>query len=137
VTPSVDVSPWERSSSRRPGDSKGPRTGPRETGVETSGPIHREIREWFRAWVQPRLDLRFAAVVGSRGRADRPADEWSDLDIESIVEGPSAYLWSTDWPRELGSLEISFIESKAAGVGQERRVLVERATGADLKTPGR
>jgi aminoglycoside 6-adenylyltransferase len=46
----------------------------------------------FLAWIQTRDDLRAALMLGSRARADRPADEWSDLDLVLVTTDPQLYL---------------------------------------------
>ena len=58
-----------------------------------------------RALTQP--DIHAAIVVGSRARADRPADEWSDLDIVIFVTDPEPYLTSTDWLNNMGDFWIT------------------------------
>ncbi len=49
----------------------------------------------FMAWANGVHVVRTAAVVGSRARADRPADQWSDLVV--IVTNPQPFLITTDW----------------------------------------
>ena len=40
-----------------------------------------ELLQRFQAWAEQRADIRAALLVGSRARAERPADAWSDIDI--------------------------------------------------------
>jgi len=49
------------------------------------------------SWASARDDLRGIAVVGSRARSDRAADEWSDLDLLVMARRPARYLARTDW----------------------------------------
>lgn len=54
-----------------------------------------DLIDRFTTWALDRADIRSAMIVGSRARADRPADSLSDLDLAVIVTGPSIYLSDT------------------------------------------
>jgi len=81
-------------------------------------------------WAQLQPDIQAALVVGSRARQDRPADQWSDLDLVIITTQPELYLAQTAWLAELGTVWITFLEPTATGEGLERRVLF--APGLDV-----
>lgn len=83
-------------------------------------------------WAQARPDIRAAIVVGSRARAERPADEWSDLDVVLIVADPKPYLTSVDWLRDIGHFWITFLEPTATGGEMERRVLFKGGLDVDF-----
>ncbi len=51
---------------------------------------YEQLIERFIVWAQTQDDLRAAIVIGSRARADRPADKWSDLDV---IIAASACFW--------------------------------------------
>ena len=85
----------------------------------------------FLAWAQARPDIRTALVLGSRARTDRPADEWSDLDILLVVTDPEPYLTTTDWLKNMGDVRITFLEPTAGG-NLERRVLFEGGLDVDF-----
>lgn len=51
-----------------------------ETRVNPITFAYERLIEKLAAWVQTRLGVRAAMVLGSRARVDHPADEWSDLD---------------------------------------------------------
>ena len=89
--------------------------------------IHRLVR-----WAQNQEDIRAAIVLGSRGRTDQPADEWSDLDVNLIVRDPERYLSDSDWVQVMGHPWVSFVERTADGSGWERRVLFEGGLDVDL-----
>ena len=55
-------------------------------------------------WARTRPDLRAAIVVGSRARADHPADEWSDLDLILFAVNPAIYVSDTDWLAAFGEV---------------------------------
>lgn len=57
---------------------------------------YEQIIDRFVAWARTRPDIHAAIVVGSRARTDRPADEWSDLDIVVFATDPSPFLNSTE-----------------------------------------
>ncbi|HEX6122562.1 MAG TPA: aminoglycoside 6-adenylyltransferase [Ktedonobacterales bacterium] len=84
----------------------------------------------FRAWAMGREDLRAAFVLGSRARRERPADEWSDLDLLLLTTDPGLYLDDAEWVAALGTPWLTFVEGQAVGEGRERRVLF--AGGLDV-----
>ncbi|HXG76573.1 MAG TPA: aminoglycoside 6-adenylyltransferase [Gaiellaceae bacterium] len=83
-------------------------------------------------WAAEQEDVRAAVVVGSRARADTPADRWSDLDVLLVVDDPRRYSDDPSWVEELGRPLFTFLEPTLAGQ-VERRVLFE--TGEDLDLP--
>ncbi len=91
------------------------------------------LEERFTEWAKQRDDIRAAMVIGSRARYhDRPADEFSDLDVVIVAKDPERYLGSGDWLSELGNPILTFVEPTATGGGRERRVLFEDGTDADF-----
>jgi len=83
-------------------------------------------------WAQDQEDVRAVIVLGSRGRTDQPADEWSDLDVSLFVHDPGRYLSNADWVQVLDRPWVSFVERTADGSGWERRVLFEGGLDVDL-----
>jgi len=73
--------------------------------------LEREIR----TWAEQQDDVRALVVVGSRARTDRPADEWSDLDLMLFVTEPKRYATNTAWLSQFG--EIWLHSYKMTGVG--------------------
>jgi aminoglycoside 6-adenylyltransferase len=86
----------------------------------------------FLEWARSRCDIRAVALVGSSARTDRPADEWSDLDLIVVVSDPQPYLSSTDWLEDIGHPWISTVERTATGEAIERRVLFEGGLDVDF-----
>lgn len=72
-----------------------------------------------------------AFVVGSQAREERPADEYSDLDVVLVVGDPEMLIHSDRWLRRLGDFHISFVEDTLGG-GKERRVLFEDGLDVDF-----
>ena len=91
-----------------------------------------DLIERFTTWVLDRPDIRSALIVGSRARADRPADSLSDLDLAVIVTDPSIYLSDTTWLRRFGEPFPTFVESTADGNFRERRVLFRDGRDVDF-----
>jgi aminoglycoside 6-adenylyltransferase len=81
---------------------------------------------------QAREDIRGLIVLGSRARTDRPADEWSDLDLVIITTDPDIYLRETDWLTQFGPYWADFIDRQATDTGFERRILFENALDVDF-----
>lgn len=90
------------------------------------------IRERFIAWASAQTDIRAAAVVGSQARTDRPADEWSDLDLLVITVNPESYLTSTAWLAQIAPPLITFVEQTTVGQFMERRVLFDGSYDVDF-----
>jgi aminoglycoside 6-adenylyltransferase len=93
---------------------------------------YERLLDRFVAWAQTQPDIRAAIIVGSRARVDRPADEWSDLDLLIITTDPGRLLARTDWLENLGTPWLTFLEPTATGSGTERRVLFEGGLDVDF-----
>lgn len=86
----------------------------------------------FIDWAETVPDIRSAVILGSRARTNRPADDWSDLDLIFFTTTPQTYLTTTDWISRMGPYWLMFIEKTADGRGRERRVLFENALDVDF-----
>ena len=84
-------------------------------------------------WAREREDVRGVLVVGSRARADAPADRWSDLDAVLFLDEPRRLAEDASWVAEFGTPVLTFLEATAFGSRVERRVLYE--TGEDVDFP--
>lgn len=90
------------------------------------------LTERIVAWATSRSDVRGAVIVGSRARlTDRPADEFSDLDLLLLADDPSRYLDSSQWVHEIGTPIVTFLERTITG-DHERRVLFDGALDVDF-----
>lgn len=69
----------------------------------------------FIRWAESKNDIRAAFVVGSRARADYPADDYSDLDLMFFCLNQSVYLSNTAWLHELGSFWALNINQNTGG----------------------
>jgi aminoglycoside 6-adenylyltransferase len=90
-----------------------------------------ELQERIVAWAEAASDVRGVLMVGSQARIDRPADEWSDLDLVLIATDPDRYLDSTEWLAAIGPAWVSFVEGTIVRT-RERRVLFEGARDVDF-----
>ena len=61
-------------------------------------------------WAQERDDVRAVLVVGSRARAETPADKWSDLDVVLFVDDPERLATDASWVAEFGAPVLTFLE---------------------------
>jgi aminoglycoside 6-adenylyltransferase len=93
---------------------------------------YEQLLDRFVAWAQTQPDIRAAIVLGSRARAERPADEWSDLDLLVVTTDPERLLAHTDWLEHLGMLWVTFLEPTAVGGLTERRALFEGGLDVDF-----
>ena len=86
----------------------------------------------FIRWATDQPDIRAAIVLGSRARTDRPADQWSDLDLIVVAEDPQRYLSDAEWVKNMGNPWITFLENTASGGFMERRVFYEGGLDVDF-----
>lgn len=84
------------------------------------------------AWASAREDLRGIAVVGSRARADHPADAFSDLDVIVMARNPKRYLSGTDWLAEIETPWLALREPTVIGGQQIFLVTFEGGAKVDL-----
>lgn len=69
--------------------------------------------ESFMTWAAMREDIRAALVLGSRARSDRPADDYSDLDVAVFAADPMLLLQDAEWLKHIGEVWLTFIEPTA------------------------
>jgi aminoglycoside 6-adenylyltransferase len=91
-----------------------------------------QLIDRFVAWANTREDIVAAMIVGSRARADHPADEWSDLDAVIFATEPARLLDDDLWLASMGEPLITFREPTAVGIWEERRVLFRNGCDADF-----
>jgi aminoglycoside 6-adenylyltransferase len=92
----------------------------------------KQLEERFTAWANTRPDIRAAIVIGSRARIERPADEWSDLDIIIFTTSPQYYLSRVDWLENIGTPLLTYLQDTPTGGQRERRALFEGGLDVDF-----
>jgi aminoglycoside 6-adenylyltransferase len=85
----------------------------------------------FTSWARTEPAIRLAFLVGSRARNDRPADEWSDMDIVMATFDTDKLLMNSDWLTNIDEPEVIFNETTPTG-DTERRVLFECGMDVDF-----
>ena len=100
--------------------------------MDATSAAYERLIESFVGWAEMEQSIRGAIVIGSRARADHPADEWSDLDIVVFATDPGRYSSQADWVANVGNAWLTFVEATADGRGLERRVLFEGGLDADF-----
>jgi len=93
---------------------------------------YEDLIQRFVAWAETVDDIRAAVIIGSRARTERPADDWSDLDLIFFTARSERYITSADWLNHLTPYWLTFLERTATGDGQERRVLFDGALDVDF-----
>jgi aminoglycoside 6-adenylyltransferase len=73
-------------------------------------------------WAREKDDIRVVLLLGSRARRDRPADEFSDIDLTITVDDPIIYLDESWWLERFGPFVYSFVQPATPGPHSERRV---------------
>jgi aminoglycoside 6-adenylyltransferase len=96
------------------------------------GKSYEKLVERFHKWAEGCADIRTAAIIGSRARADHPADEWADLDVIIVTTEAEHYVSTSDWTSDFGKPLLTFIEPASAGDEKERRVLYEGMLDVDF-----
>lgn len=76
--------------------------------------------------------VRRAVVIGSRGREDIQADEWSDLDIVIFTGDVDYFISNEGWLEDIGEYWLTFLEDTPIGDTKERRVLFKGALDVDF-----
>lgn len=85
------------------------------------------------AWLSGREDMRAAVLMGSRARADVPADAWSDTDVLVVTTDPAALLDNGDWVTDaFGAAVLSYTEPTPLAGLRERRVLLPDGSDFDV-----
>ena len=82
-------------------------------------------------WAIPRSDIKLAMIVGSRARIDKPADQWSDLDVTLITTKPDRYFKDAEWLQEVGTLLVKYDFTNQKG-DREWRVIFHDGTVVDF-----
>ncbi|MBN1201912.1 MAG: aminoglycoside 6-adenylyltransferase [Anaerolineae bacterium] len=90
------------------------------------------LLERFVSWAETEPAIRGAVIVGSRARTDRPADQWSDLDLMIFATDPQPYISTIAWLDHIGPYWLSFLEETMGGTVMERRVLFEDMLDVDF-----
>ncbi len=93
---------------------------------------YEQLIEKLLGWAAYQDDILAVMVVGSRARVQRPADEWSDLDLILVVADPAQYLFGTDWLLNICNYWCTFAERTSTGEPIERRVLFEKGIDVDF-----
>ncbi|MCG8479222.1 MAG: aminoglycoside 6-adenylyltransferase [Spirochaetales bacterium] len=83
---------------------------------------YRDIIDRLPGVAEEHDDIDAIAVVGSQSRRERPADQYSDLDLVIFCRTPGTYLDDTAWLDRFGGVVCTFTEPTVGGY-TERRVL--------------
>jgi aminoglycoside 6-adenylyltransferase len=89
------------------------------------------LRERVIAWVASAEWIEAAALFGATERRDRPADEWSDLDVLLVVPDPTEVVEDGAWPLEIGPAWISLVHDAPLPGIRVRQVLYEPGHDVD------
>jgi len=66
-------------------------------------------------WCKQRPDIRAVIVIGSRGRRDQSADQYSDLDLILFSSSVDRYVLKADWLEQFGKLWIATLNRIGPG----------------------
>jgi aminoglycoside 6-adenylyltransferase len=85
----------------------------------------------FAAWAADQADIRAGLVIGSRARIDRPADEWSDLDLIVFTADPARYADEPAWLEQFGLIWVKVL-NWIHGVDPEWLVVFDEGIKIDI-----
>jgi aminoglycoside 6-adenylyltransferase len=100
--------------------------------VDQNVKTYQLLAEKFAQWAQGEGGIRAALMIGSRARADHPADQWADLDLIVVAADPGPYLASSAWLSAIAVPWLTFIETSGDGRVLERRALFEGGLDVDF-----
>jgi aminoglycoside 6-adenylyltransferase len=100
--------------------------------VDLNVKAYQLLAEKFAQWAQGEGGIRAALMIGSRARADHPADQWADLDLIVVAADPGPYLASAAWLSAIAVPWLTFIETSGDGRVLERRALFEGGLDVDF-----
>jgi len=100
--------------------------------VDQNVKTYQLLAEKFAQWAQGEGGIRAALMIGSRARADHPADQWADLDLIVVAADPGPYLASAAWLSAIAVPWLTFIETSGDGRVLERRALFEGGLDVDF-----
>jgi len=100
--------------------------------VDLNVKAYQLLAEKFAQWAQGEGGIRAALMIGSRARADHPADQWADLDLIVVAADPGPYLASSAWLSAIAVPWLTFIETSGDGRVLERRALFEGGLDVDF-----
>ncbi len=83
-------------------------------------------------WARGNPDVRAMLLIGSRTRADHPADQWSDVDVVLGVTDPDPFLNTAEWLEPIAPIWVSHVERTPVPGVVERRVLFDSGFDFDL-----
>lgn len=92
---------------------------------------YQTLTERFVRWAAGEGDIRAVIQVGSRTRTDRPADEWSDVDLIIATDTPDQHLADARFCEQIAPVWLSIV-SRTAGNDPERLVLFEGGYAMDF-----
>lgn len=89
------------------------------------------LEERISAWGQSNDEITAIYMVGSRARADKSFDEFSDIDAVVFSTNPPFYFQNDEWLRDIGEVWTSFLFQTAGG-DPEKLVLFDQGLQVDF-----
>jgi predicted nucleotidyltransferase len=90
------------------------------------------VIDYFQSIAGQSENLRCAYVFGSRAQNDSYQNEFSDLDIEIIVNDKSEWVDRLDWLESIGATKIAYLQRPSDGNGMQVRVLFDDMSTVDM-----
>ncbi|WP_338554338.1 aminoglycoside 6-adenylyltransferase [Paenibacillus sp. KS-LC4] len=93
--------------------------------------LYKNLEQRIVSWAGGNEDIQAMYLMGSRARADKPFDEFSDLDIVIYSTNPDYYFETNDWLLNIGEVWTSFMY-RTAGGDPEKLVLFDEGLQVDF-----
>lgn len=73
------------------------------------------ILQKIHKWIDKKMDIQAAIMVGSEARTDHPADQYSDFDIEIYSDRYQTYATDETWIKEIDNIWVCVREKNNEG----------------------
>lgn len=83
-------------------------------------------------WAEAADNIRSAAITGSRARSDRPADDWSDLDLFLFAADPSRLIDGSEWLENIAPVWTTLVNDAPVEGFKVRQVVFEGGLDVDF-----
>ena len=86
----------------------------------------------LKAWAQTNKQMRAVVLIGSQARVQKPADNWSDIDVILFTTHPQKYQNENAWLGEIGDLLSCYNGLEVADSTFVKRVYFADGVGMDV-----
>lgn len=93
---------------------------------------YKSIINYFNGLSLSSDNLRTGYIFGSRAQEKSFHNEFSDLDIEMVVQDKRQWIHNLDWLENFGEIELAYKQLPSDGLGMQVRILFKDMSRADI-----